>query len=179
MQPPARGSNHRCVYIDQCVRCSGSGVKLIVSISDIFVLPYFLYSHEYRLTRNTVYCAILSDQIVVGCPKGVPISFYNQNVCITFRHIPLFCLDLFEPRHGISNNVVCANKQSLRSACAYAQSDQSLGYSLEYSIAVKLLTEHHFDILSLKGGCTGSSESTFVEMPHCWKSHVTAHFRKT
>ena len=28
---------------------------------------------------------------------------------------------------------------------------------------VKLLTEHHLEFLSLKGGCTGSSESTHVE----------------
>ena len=28
-------------------------------------------------------------------------------------------------------------------------------------------------------GCTGSSESTHVKMPHCWKSHVTAHMRKS
>ena len=27
----------------------------------------------------------------------------------------------------------------------------------------------------LLGGCTGSPESTFVKMPHCWKSHVAAH----
>ena len=40
---------------------------------------------------------------------------------------------------------------------------------------VKLLTEHHLEFLSLKGDRTGSSESTFVKMPHCWKSHVTAH----
>ena len=40
---------------------------------------------------------------------------------------------------------------------------------------VKLLTEHHLEILSIKGGCVGSSESTLVEMPHCWKSHATAH----
>ena len=52
------------------------GVVLIVWITDICLLPYFLYSHEYRLTRNTVYCAILSDQIVVGCPLDVPISYY-------------------------------------------------------------------------------------------------------
>ena len=39
---------------------------------------------------------------------------------------------------------------------------------------VKLLTEHHLEFLSLKGGCTGSSASTLVKMPHCWKSHVTA-----
>ena len=41
-------------------------------------------------------------------------------------------------------------------------------------MSVKLLTEHHLEFLSLKGGCTGSSESTFVKMPHCWKSHVMA-----
>ena len=27
----------------------------------------------------------------------------------------------------------------------------------------------------MKGDCTGSSESTLVKMPHCWKSHVVAH----
>ena len=41
-------------------------------------------------------------------------------------------------------------------------------------MSVKLLTEHYLEFLSLKGGCRGSSESTHVEMPHCWKSHVVA-----
>ena len=41
---------------------------------------------------------------------------------------------------------------------------------------VKLLAEHHLEFLSLKGGCTGLSESTLVKMPHFWKSHVAAHF---
>ena len=39
---------------------------------------------------------------------------------------------------------------------------------------VKLLTEHHLEILSLKGGYTGSSEAILVKKPHCWKSHATA-----
>ena len=42
---------------------------------------------------------------------------------------------------------------------------------------LKLLTEHHLEFLSLKGGCTASFESTLVKMPHCWKSHVTAQLR--
>ena len=41
---------------------------------------------------------------------------------------------------------------------------------------VKLLTEHHLEFLSLKGGCRGWSESTHVKIPHCWKSHVQAQF---
>ena len=45
---------------------------------------------------------------------------------------------------------------------------------LEYSISVKLLTEHHLEFLTLKGGCTGASESTLVKMPHYWKSNVAA-----
>ena len=40
---------------------------------------------------------------------------------------------------------------------------------------VKLLTEHHLEFLSLKGGCRGSYESTHVKIPHCWKSHALAH----
>ena len=42
---------------------------------------------------------------------------------------------------------------------------------------VKLLTEQYLEFLSLTGGCTGSSESTLVKIPNCWKSHVTAHIR--
>ena len=67
------------------------------------------------------------------------------------------------------------DQQRLRSACSYAQSDQSLCLSLEYSTSVKLLTEHLLEVLSLKGFCTGSSESTLVKMPQCWKSHIAAH----
>ena len=43
-------------------------------------------------------------------------------------------------------------------------------------MTVKLLTERHLEFLSLKGGYTGSPEATLVKMPHCWKSHVAAHF---
>ena len=39
---------------------------------------------------------------------------------------------------------------------------------------VKLLTEHHFEFLSLKGGCRGLSESTLIKMSNCRKSHATA-----
>ena len=41
-------------------------------------------------------------------------------------------------------------------------------------MSVKLLTEHHSEFLSSKGGCTGSSESTLVKMLDCWISHVVA-----
>ena len=41
-------------------------------------------------------------------------------------------------------------------------------------MVVKLLIEHHLEFLSLKGGYSGSSESTHVNMPHCWKSHALA-----
>ena len=40
---------------------------------------------------------------------------------------------------------------------------------------LKLLTEHHLEILSLKGGCRGSSESTLVKMSNCLKFHAAAH----
>ena len=71
------------------------------------------------------------------------------------------------------------DQQRFRPACAYAQSDQSLCLSLEYSMSVKLLTENNLEFLSLKGGCRGSSESTLVKMPHCWKSRVTVHCSTT
>ena len=68
------------------------------------------------------------------------------------------------------------DQQRLRPACAYTQTDQSPCWSLKYSMTVKLLNKPHLRFLSLKGGCTCSSESTLVKMTHCWISRVTAHF---
>ena len=45
-------------------------------------------------------------------------------------------------------------------------------------MTVKLLTEHHLEFVRLKGGCTGSSESTHVKMSNCWKSHALAQMIK-
>ena len=42
-------------------------------------------------------------------------------------------------------------------------------------MSIKLLNRHHLEFLSLKGGYTGSSESTLIKMLHSWKSHVVAH----
>ena len=69
------------------------------------------------------------------------------------------------------------NKQRLRPACAYGQSDQSLCLSIEYSMTVKLVTKQYLEFLSLKGGCKGLSESTLVKMAHYWRSHVAAQIK--
>ena len=58
---------------------------------------------------------------------------------------------------------------------AYAQSDQSICWSLECCMNFKLLTEQNLEFLSLKGRCIGSPESTLVKMLHCLKSSVMAH----
>ena len=43
-------------------------------------------------------------------------------------------------------------------------------------MSVKLLTEQYLELLSLKEAVQACTEATLVTMPHCWKSHVTAHF---
>ena len=43
-------------------------------------------------------------------------------------------------------------------------------------MTIKLQTEQHLEVLGLRGGCIGSSESTIVKVSHCyWISHVIAH----
>ena len=104
------------------------------------------------------------------CPEKNQISLHICPAYMPYKAIKCIWVVTWD-----SQQCGMCNQQSLRSACAYAQSDQSLWPSLEYSMSVKLMTEHHLEFLSLKGGCTGSSESTPVKMPHCWKSHVAAH----
>ena len=50
-----------------------------------------------------------------------------------------------EPQHEISNNVVCAASKGPDQS-----SDQSLYWSLEYSMPLRPLTEHHLEFLHLK-----------------------------
>ena len=75
-----------------------------------------------------------------------------------------------EPVHEISNNVVCATSKASYQPAHMLR----LIRAFEYSMIIKLLNEHHLEFLSLKGGCRGSPESTNIEMPYCWKSHVLA-----
>ena len=82
-------------------------------------------------------------------------------------------LDITEPCHQISNNVVCATSKASDQP-AHSRSLISAFASRLNILTVKLLPEHHLEFLSLKGGYTCSSESTHVKMPHCWKSHVMA-----
>ena len=66
------------------------------------------------------------------------------------------------------------DQQSLRSACACAQSDRGLCLSLECYVTIGLLPVLGVAWVLSRGGCAGSSGSARVGMPHCWKSHVTA-----
>ena len=74
--------------------------------------------------------------------------------------LSLFFLISYELRHEISNNVVCVTSNS---------SDKTA-----HSMTVKLPAKQLLEFLSLKRGCTGSSESKLVKMQYCWKSCVTA-----
>ena len=53
------------------------------------------------------------------------------------------------------------------SACAYAQSDRSVCWSLAYSRIIKLLTGRRLEFLSLTVCFTGSSGSVLFRVPHC------------
>ena len=43
-------------------------------------------------------------------------------------------------------------------------------------MSVKLLAEHCLEFVSLKGACTGSSESTLVKMPPCAAAQFMIHW---
>ena len=72
------------------------------------------------------------------------------------------------------NNVVCATSKASDQPAHTHSLIRAFASRLTFFLSVKLLTEHHLEFLSLKGICTGLSESTLVKMPHCWKSHVMA-----
>ena len=72
---------------------------------------------------------------------------------------------IIEPWHGISNNVVCATSKASDQPAHTCSLIRAFASCLN-TLSVKLLTEHYLEFLRSRGGCTGSSESTLVKMPH-------------
>ena len=62
----------------------------------------------------------------------------------------------------ISNNVVCATSKGSDQPAHTRSLIRAFASRLNI-LCVKLLTEHQFEFLSLKGDCTGASESTLVK----------------
>ena len=119
------------------------------------------WSQVWHLTH---WIMVLPIQI---CYAVTILKYSSLVICFVFRK--------YEPRHEISNNVVCAT----RKASDQPAHMRSLirAFASRFNIlcmSVKLLTEHRLEFLSMKGDCTGLSEYTLVKMPHCWKLHLTA-----
>ena len=70
----------------------------------------------------------------------------------------------------LSHNLRFPTMWYVRWAWAYAQSNQSLCKSLEYSRTVKLLTEHNLERRLYRHVWVYTCQK-----PHCWKSHDVAH----
>ena len=62
----------------------------------------------------------------------------------------------YEPRHEISNNVVCAASKGSDQPAHTHSLIRAFCWLLEYSMNINLLTGHYLEFLSLKGGYTGS-----------------------
>ena len=71
--------------------------------------------------------------------------------------------------------MVCATSKGSDQPAHTRRLIRAFASGLNISMTVQLLTEHHLEFLSLKGGGTGLSEFILVKMPHCWKSHLAAH----
>ena len=99
----------------------------------------------------------MATKMAANCPLVNILSPDYVQVLSMYCFINLTAKIEYEPRHEISNNVLCATSNG---------SDQHTH---------KLLTKHHLEFHSFRRGCTGSSESIYVKMPHCWKSRVETH----
>ena len=84
---------------------------------------------------------------------------------------------IFEPRHEISHKVVCVTSKCLDQPGHMRSLVRTFVSRLNilWILTIKLLTEHNLEFLSLKVGCTGSSESTLVKVQHFCESRVEAH----
>ena len=83
-------------------------------------------------------------------------------------------------RHEISDYVVCATSRGSDQPAHTPSLTRVFASRWEYYISVKLLTEQHFEFLSLKRGCTGSCQNATLFETHvaahlCWLSPVAVY----
>ena len=82
---------------------------------------------------------------------------------------------LIEPWHEISNNVVWATSNASDQPAHMRSLIRAFASRLNILWVLSKWLNIVMEFLSLKGGCTSSSESTLVKIPHCWKSHCLYH----
>ena len=71
--------------------------------------------------------------------------------------------DIYELRHEISNNVVCATSEGSDQPAHMRSLIRAFASHLNIlCLFLRLLTKQHLEFLSLPGGCTGSSEPIHV-----------------
>ena len=84
----------------------------------------------------------------------------DSNIVETFKNM------IIEPRHEISNNVVCATSKAADQLAHMRSLIRAFASRLNNSMNIKLLSEHHYEFLRLKRGCTGLSSL------HLSKCHI-------
>ena len=65
------------------VRCGNNCIDSSHLPSSLLFILTRVPTHK----KKTVYCVILSDQIVVGCPLGVPITYYISMYALVCTHV--------------------------------------------------------------------------------------------
>ena len=142
----------------------------LINLSDLFAMAVILATWAFQLSlleiSTSKYLALMTAPVHT-------INTALEEVTLITWHLE-WLNSMWAMTWDFQKCGIC-DQQRLRSACAFVQTDQSICLLLEYFITVKLLTEHHLKFLCWTRGCTGSSESTLVKMPHCWKSDVAAH----
>ena len=142
---------------------------------------YIHYSFKHLIALLKSLIIFLSHDICCGYSKEQSQWGF---LCTHKTNVKTYCKKIFpilrsqffvkfiawcEPRHEISNNVVCATSKGSDQPAHMRSLIRAFTGRLNF-----LWTLSYLEFLSLTGGCTGSSESTLVRMPHCWKSHVMA-----
>ena len=144
-------------------------------------IKWDIIKHENAYMRDTTECIKSIGYAwfdVIKVSKGAKIrNRYNHVKRYQATQMVWKCLwiiSLNEPLHEISNNVVCATSRASDQPAHTRSLIRAFASHLNILWIFSYCPNSLFDCLSLKGGCTGSSKSAHVKMPHCWKSHATA-----
>ena len=166
--------------LNKCLSWDSISRKNCLTVSTSFYWTLW----ENRLRSLIYFCTALNIEELVSLdtasvPKGKHMLLFSRSLSVVvIRSFHLSCTyNEDRPRgsvcyfqHDISKNVVCATSK------ASDQPAHTRSLIRAFASRLNILGVLSYWTNTITGDCPGSSESTHVKMPHCWKSHVTAQF---
>ena len=155
-----------------------NGNHVILFWCTIHLVIYHWFFPKVHISTSSIKLFFKSDYRVIQLTIIKTTTKIVAHISLNFWTLKLFFFVFFqieyEPLHEISNNVVCVTRKDSDQPPHMRSLNRAFVNRLN-TMSVKLLTEHHLEFLSLKGGggATQARPSVHLSKYHIVGNHIS------